>query len=100
MAAQRKVLEPREANPVSFHSDTWPKTLQGGDHAGDGVVKRGFIVEIGLPEADKNLKVGVPPAFVEAFADGVGRVSLPGSRTRAVKIGTNDVWLFFVGRHQ
>jgi hypothetical protein len=44
MAAQWQVLKPQEINPNSFHSYTWPETLQRGDHAGDGVVKRRFAI--------------------------------------------------------
>jgi len=100
MAAQRQVLELHQINPSLFRSYAWPKALQRGDHAGDGIVKRGFVVEVGLPESDEKLKVGVPTALVKSFTDGVGRVSLPGDGTRTVKIGTDHVRRFFAGGHQ
>src|SRR5579859_7294 len=58
--------------------------LERGDHAGDGVVEGGAAIEIGLPEAREKLKVFVPAARVETFANGVGNVRIVGSGRRTI----------------
>ena len=59
--------------------------LERGDHVGDGVVKCGFVVEVGLPEPGEELEVIVPAALVEAFADGIGNVAAAGNA--AIRVG-------------
>ena len=78
-----------------------PLPLQGGDHAGDGVVEGGFVVEIGLPEAREKLQIVFPAAFIEAFADGVGWLRFSACGRRASDVGLDGVIMFLrsvVGR--
>src|SRR4029077_20884782 len=67
------------------------RALERGDHAGDGVVEGGFVVEIGLPEAGEKLEVVFPTAFVKAFADGVRNVSFFAARRRTIEVGLDGV---------
>ncbi len=52
--------------------------LQRGDHARDGVVKRGIAVEVRLPELRKQLEVTIPAPLIDAFANRVGSVARRG----------------------
>ena len=72
--------------------------LERGDHAGDGIIKRGFAVEVRLPEAGEKYEVVVPPALIKTFADGVWCVSFPGRRLSAVGVWTDNVLWFLVLR--
>ena len=67
--------------------------LQGGDHTGDGVVESGLAFQIGLPESGEELEVVVPPALVEAFADGVRDVGVADDAGSRVGVG-NSTFLF------
>ena len=53
------------------------------DHARDGIVKRGLVVEGGLPEAYEKLVVVVPTSLVESLTDGIGRIRFPSRRRSA-----------------
>ena len=58
------------------------EALKRGDHARDGIVKRGLAVEIRLPEAYEKLVVVVPTSLIESLTDGIGCISFPsGSRS-------------------
>src|ERR1700752_4116305 len=44
-------------------------------HAGNGVVKRRFSVEVGLPEPLQEFEVVLPPALIKTFAKPVSAVA-------------------------